>query len=197
MVDKMPFIEIVGSRVLLRDPLPEDVEARLRWSTVETDWQDWDAPWEGKSVTPPERMEAARSSIREQIAQPLPRSRTQLWVQVIGGPLLGWVNHYHHDPEARLTYAGVNICESACWGQGLGSEAFRLWIGCLFTHYDLVAVRTATWSGNARMLRVAEKCGFVLVERNVGSREVRGETYDGLSFELTRASWDEAKGGTT
>jgi hypothetical protein len=189
------IVEIIGPRLLLRDPLPEDVEARLRWSTAETDWQNWDAPWEGRMVTPPERTEAERDSLRAQIAQPLPDPRTQLWVQAIAGPLLGWVNHYHHDPEARFTYTGIAICESAYWGRGLGTEAFGLWIGYLFAHYGLTAVRTATWSGNVRMLRVAGKCGFVLTERDAGSREVGGETYDGLRLELTRAGWDRAKGG--
>lgn len=189
------FVRITGHRLLLRDPLREDVEAQLRWSTVETEWQDWDGPWEGKVVTAPERVEAARHRIRENIAQPLPEPRAQLWVQAIAGPLLGWVSHYHHDPAARLTYAGIDICESAYWGQGLGTEAFQLWIEYLFTHYDLVAVRTATWSGNVRMIRVAGKCGFLLVESNVGNREVRGETYDGLKFELTRDRWAKQMGG--
>jgi RimJ/RimL family protein N-acetyltransferase len=189
------FVQIIGSRVLLRDPLPEDVEARLRWSTVETDWQDWDAPWEGKGVTPPEQMEAARNSLREQIARSLPTPRTQLWVQVVGGPLLGWVNHYHYDPEARLAYAGINICESAYWSRGLGMEALRLWIGYLFSRLELDFIRAATWSGNTRMLRVAEKCGFELVKCDVGRREVLGETYDGLEFELTGAKWDVVEGG--
>jgi len=54
------LLTIVGRRVLLRDPRPEDVEARLRWSTVETEWQNWDAPWEGPPPTPVGELTEAR-----------------------------------------------------------------------------------------------------------------------------------------
>jgi len=186
-------IEVRGERVLLRDPLAGDVEARLRWSSVEVAWQDWDAPWNGKGLTPPEQIEEARRRLRERIAKPLPTPRTELWIERIGGPLLGWVSQYHYDPAVRTTWVGVNICESAYWGQGLGTEALGLWIAYLFAQLDLASVRTATWSGNVRMVRVAEKCGFVLVKTTAGAREVRGERYDALEFELDRRSWERGR----
>lgn len=182
-------VEVRGERVVLRDPRPEDVEARLRWTTVEVAWQDWDAPWYGKSVTSPERVHEARRAISEDIRKRVPKNR--LWVERIGGPLLGWVNSYHHDENDRSIWVGINIAESAFWCQGLGTEALRLWIGYLFESLDLRRVRLGTWSGNHRMVRCAEKCGFVLVERRRGVREVRGQRYDGLEFELTRQGRDE------
>lgn len=181
------MVEVRGRRVLLRDPRPEDVEARLRWATVETEWQNWDAPWEG----PVEELKEARVSkyaanIAASIAKALPSPRKQLWVERIGGPLLGWVNRYHHEPEARVTHVGIDICESAYWNQGLGTEALLLWIDYLVKELDLTCVRTATWSGNLRMVRCAEKCGFVVDKVNPGSREVRGKRYDGLEFILNQ-----------
>ena len=79
--------------------------------------------------------------------------------------------------------------ESPYWNQGLGTEALLLWIDYLVEDLNLTSVRTATWSGNVRMVRCAEKCGLVLVGRTVGNREVRGKRYDGLEFELVRAEW--------
>jgi RimJ/RimL family protein N-acetyltransferase len=197
MTDRDGLVQIAGERVMLRDPVPEDFEARCRWYTIETAWQDWDAPWEGKSVSPPgppEEHEAARRRFLEKLVQPPPTPRTQLWVQVIGGPLLGWVNRYHHDPVARTVFIGIDICESAYWHQGLGTEAFKLWRDYLVVRLDLTTIHTATWSGNVRMVRVAEKCGFALTDRNVGNCEVRGEKYDGLTFALTRERWMELEG---
>ncbi len=186
------MVEMRAERVLLRDPRPEDVEARLRWTTVETEWQDWDAPWEsnGHVITRPDDLDGARSRLFAQVVEPLPTPRTQLWIDRIGGPLLGWVSHYHYDPTARVTWVGINICESAYWAQGLGTEALLLWIDYLVRELDLTCVRTATWSGNHRMVRCAEKCGFVLEERRPGVREWRGRKYDALEFVLTREEWD-------
>jgi len=189
-------VKVQGRRVLLRDPRPEDVEARVRWGTVETEWQNWDAPWEGPGPTPVEELTESRvkkyaASIAASIAQPLPSPRTQLWVERIGGPLLGWVNSYHHDESDRSIWVGISIAESAFWSQGLGTEALLLWIGYLFRSLDLRRVRLGTWSGNRRMVRCAEKCGFALVGRTVGNREVRGKRYDGLEFELKGQGWDD------
>jgi RimJ/RimL family protein N-acetyltransferase len=193
-------VEIRGERVILRDPLPEDADASIRWATVETEWQNWDAPWEGFEVVPPERIEQSRASHLARIAEPLPTPRKTLWVQLIGGPLLGWVSRYHDDPDDRSTWVGINTCESAYWNQGLGTEALRLWLGYLFanlkwqeasscpTQVGLRRIRMGTWSGNGRMVRCAEKCGLRLVSRSVGLRQVRGRRYDGLEFELL---WQE------
>lgn len=183
-------VRVEGRRVILRDPRPEDVEARVRWETVEIEWQNWDAPWEGPPPTPVEALTEARvwwaASIAASIAQPLPSPRKRLWVERIGGPLLGWVNQYRYDPEARVIHVGVDICESAYWSQGLGTEALLLWIDHLVKELDLTCVRTATWSGNHRMVRCAEKCGFVVDKVHPGSREVRGKRYDGLEFILNQ-----------
>jgi RimJ/RimL family protein N-acetyltransferase len=189
-------VEIQGRRVLLRDPRPEDVEARVRWAMSETEWQNWDAPWEGpppptaEEITE-ERVRKCAANIAADIAKELPSPRKRLWVEHIGGPLLGWVNQYHHDPEARVIHVGIDICESAYWNQGLGTEALLLWIDYLVNELDLTCVWTATWSGNKRMVRCAEKCGFALAERLVGVREWQGRKYDGLEFRLTREEWDE------
>jgi RimJ/RimL family protein N-acetyltransferase len=185
-------VEIRGARVLLRDPRPEDVEARIRWVTVEIAWQEWDAPWEGLALVPPERVEEVRSGMLKAMAEPLATPRTSLYVERVGGPLLGDVSRYR-DQADGVTRVGINICESAYWGGGLGAEALRLWIGYLFENLDVDRLGSATWSGNLRMIRCAEKCGFVLVERATGVREVRGRKYDALKFVLTRGRWADGE----
>ena len=43
---------------------------------------------------------------------------------------------------------------------------------------------TQTWSGNERMIALAQKLGFAEYRRKDGIRQVRGGVYDGLTFEL-------------
>jgi RimJ/RimL family protein N-acetyltransferase len=189
-------VRVEGKRVVLRDPRPEDVEARVRWETVEIEWQNWDWPCEGPVEALTEaRVKKYAASIAASIAQPLPSPRKRLWVERIGGPLLGWVNQYHYDPEARVTWVGIDICESAYWNQGLGTEALLLWIDYLVESLDLECLRLGTWSGNQRMVCCAEKCGFVVDKVNSGSREVRGKRYDGLEFVLNQEAVSKRRGG--
>jgi RimJ/RimL family protein N-acetyltransferase len=181
---------IPGERVLLRDPRPEDVEARIRWMTVETAWEDWDAPWERKPLVSPERAEAWRRRALTGAGDEPATPRTRLYIELIGGPVLGWVSRYVDKADGTVRL-GIDICESAYWGRGLGTEALRLWIGYLFSELDVDRLGTATWSGNERMVRCAEKCGFLAEQRTPDGREVRGRKYDALKFVLTRERWAE------
>ena len=177
--------------MLLRDARPEDVEARIRWVTVELEWGDWDAPWEGMRRVAPEDVPELRRKLLSQVAGPQPTPRVQLWIERIGGPLLGWVSCYGHDEAGRSIWAGIDICEAACWGHGLGTEALGLWIAYLFQEMDLSCIRLGTWSGNVRMVRCAERCEFVVESRRAEARLVRGRAYDALEFKLDRARWEE------
>jgi RimJ/RimL family protein N-acetyltransferase len=179
-------VEVRGERIVLRDQRPSDVDARLRWLTVETEWGEWDAPWEGNDPLPPERVEEVRRGMLEAMRNPLPAPRTRLFIELVDRPPVGWVSCYDHDPDSRTVSVGIDICESQCWGRGLGTEALRLWIDYLFAELGIERVRMATWSGNERMVRVAEKLSFVLEERIPNAREVRGRRYDKVQFVLTK-----------
>ncbi|MBP3465589.1 MAG: hypothetical protein J6J90_05550 [Angelakisella sp.] len=52
-------------RVLLRDFMRQDIEKRLYWETVETEWQLWDGPWEYEGQTEEQRREAMARRIKK------------------------------------------------------------------------------------------------------------------------------------
>ena len=182
-------MEIRGPRVVLRDGRPEDAEARLRWVTVELAWADWDAPWEAWEPVTPERVAKARASYEADVAEPPEAPRGRLFVELADGPLLGWVNQYHHDRANRTTLVGIDLCESAYWGQGLGTEALGLWTEYLLREADLHRVGAETWSGNERMMRLADRLGFTLEGRLRETVEVRGRRYDSLKYGLLHHEW--------
>ena len=39
-------MKIEYKNIVLRDMTEKDIDDDIRWNTVETDWADWDAPWE-------------------------------------------------------------------------------------------------------------------------------------------------------
>ena len=87
---------------------------------------------------------------------------------------------------------GIGLPEADTWGQGYGTEAVRLLLGYLFHGMGLAEVRTATWTGNARMMRVAQKCGFSEVDRypHEARVTVRGEPLVIVEFTLYRTRWE-------
>lgn len=68
---------------------------------------------------------------------------------------------------------------------GIATAALTGLIDYLKTHGNQ-RIFTQTWSGNERMVALAQKLGFTEYRREDGIRKVRGSTYDGLTFELMR-----------
>jgi len=163
---------------------PGDVERHVRWLTEETSWSDWDAPWEVLPATDPE---AIRAKLLIQADRPRRDPRVRMELCTAEGVHVGRVNCYPlRDDQTRLA-AGIGIRESGHWGRGVGRDAFALWCGYLLVAHDLPAIHCETWSGNERMIRVAERCGFLETRRRVGIRQVRGGRYDALRFAATSA----------
>ena len=44
--------------IVLRDMIESDIEDYVRWFTTETEWSDWDAPWEPVGSNPEEERKS-------------------------------------------------------------------------------------------------------------------------------------------
>ena len=186
-------MRIKFENIILRDMIESDIEDYVRWFTTETQWSKTDAPWE--PVESDEETE--RASWREyyESVKELP-DHVRRWKFEIcwNGRHIGWVSSYPVDEnyewigeikDGQTVYhaIGIDICEPDAWGKGVGSNALHAFIQYYFNH-GIDTIYTQTWSGNVRMLRCAEKLGFVECNRNIGAREVDGQKYDGLTFRL-------------
>lgn len=188
-------MEIKFENIILRDMIESDIEDYVRWFTTETEWSDFDAPWEPVSGNAAEEQKSWSeyyASVRELPEEVL---RWKLEIEW-NGRHIGWASSYMIDEsyewisaddiqEGQKVYraVGIDICESDIWGQGIGTNALRAFIN-YYLESGVTEIYTQTWSGNTRMLRCAEKLGFVECNRNVGARQVEGKTYDGLTFRL-------------
>ena len=102
-----------------------------------------------------------------------------------------WTPVKKSKPGEKLFRAvGIEICESSFCEKGLGTNALAAFIdyylGC-----GEEDIYTQTWSGNIRMVKLAEKLGFEVCRRRENIRHVRGKDYDGLTFRLSKDKFYE------
>ena len=195
-------MQIKYRNIILRDMRESDIADDIRWNTAETEWALWDAPWEMEEALKTFDPAAYRKKELEWLAGRKPEHRMSLEIDTADGTHIGSVSTYaldgnlnwralssEEDRRAVLWSVGIDINDSACWSGGWGSQALAAYI-----QYHLDAgytnLYTQTWSGNFRMVGLAEKLGFRECLRREGVRQVRGKTYDAITFRLDREAFE-------
>ncbi len=179
-------MKIEGTHVVLRDEIQEtDFEDFYRWHNLE-EWQYFDEP--DVPFHP-----SSRDEFENRRKRPKARNSTShTWqIDTVWGEHIGWVNCYQFDERTRCTYVGIDLPEPETWGKDFGTEAVGLVLDYLFREMGLLTVKTKTWTGNARMRRVAEKVGFGKSAPipHHAAFSVRGEPLEFVEYAMQRAGW--------
>ncbi|HVE93653.1 MAG TPA: GNAT family protein [Acidimicrobiales bacterium] len=175
----------------LRETQASDFDDQVRWSGLDAEWKLWDAPWAPSTpLNQSARAKWVSRHVTDRVAGSV-SSRMEIdfddrhvgsvhwsWAE-------GWVDNQQDWPDV-----GIVIAESAHWSRGIGVAALQNWIDLLFSSLGSRRLALATWSGNTRMIRVAERLGFAEEARFREARLVRGERYDALRFGLLRDEWE-------
>ena len=173
--------------ITLRDMRESDIEDYVRWFTRDTGWMDFDAPWEEKGGTTEEEERKGWTEYYESVRN-LPEDTVRWKYEVdLDGKHIGWVSWYDdldyvENPEG-IRAVGIDLPEESVYNRGAGTEALRQFILYLKEHGS-TSVYTQTWSGNTRMLRVAEKLGFTEAYRKKDFRDVNGKLFDAVTLKL-------------
>ncbi len=196
-------IEVIFGRILLRDMQPADIEDVIRWNTVETEWQNWDAPWEFADAAPYD-WDAYRVRKREEILamrdDSTVRTRLEICLRDERKTHIGAVSCYRVGNDWRITDSGTHVAvgltvyAQSLRGRGYGGDALCAYIDYLGQH-AIKDVYTQTWSGNTPMIALAQRAGFMECNRFPGIRVVRGERYDALTFRLDRGRYKRYRDG--
>jgi len=173
--------------IVLRPMLERDLVDEERWNTVETEWGEWDAPWESDE---PFDIKKEREKLRKEMSNP-PKVYSTLELDTDEGWHIGGVNRYFIDGDRELVAVGITIPPIEARRKGYGKNALVLWISYQFCHSDVEEIYTQTWSGNYPMVKLAKSIGFEEIGRIKGIRKVRGERYDDLTFSLSRKEFYE------
>lgn len=189
---------IVTKNIILRDFIEADIEKRIYWETVETEWQFWDGPWEYEGLTEDEKETGLLKYIDtmhkwvkryQTISENEKRDTFQIVTNDAEKKYIGWVSSYRIDDDCNINAdnghctVGIDLPDISARGKGYAYQALCVFINYLLEHGEK-GIYIQTWSGNERMIHIAQKIGFKEYHRKVGIRSVRGKTYDDLTFQL-------------
>ena len=179
-------------KIRIRDIHRDDLDLFRYWQQPGHLWQELDGPYYPRAT--PEEVEKTVKAIEERIeSNKWPEIRTRLVIaDQESDTMLGLVSRYWISQETNWAALGIVIFDSASWGKGIGFEALGLWTDYLFTSFpEWVRLDLRTWSGNAGMIRLADKLGYQQEACFRKARIVDGRYFDGLGFGVLRTEWFE------
>lgn len=179
-----------GKRVMLRDLKEEDIPSLWYWhyECSNPEWMKWYTPYKPiEKSTRDEFYTEQKWEIEQAFKQPIP---TKLAIEV-DQKFIGFVRRYWIDKNTNWLNIGICIYDPTYWSGGYGTEAFRLWMAYLFERMDIVRLGIMTWSGNRRMIHLAEKLGMKHEGRIRKARLVNGVYYDAIYMGILREEWEE------
>ena len=172
--------------LVLRDMVESDIEDYVRWFTTETEWIDWDAPWERFETSEEEERRSWTEYYDSVKSLPADVARWKYELE-LDGAHIGWICSYtdleYAENTENILAIGLDIPPEQYRKSGCGTKALRMYMEYLKQHGHK-AFYTQTWSGNLAMVKVAEKLGFKEVYRKKNFREVNGKRYDAITWRL-------------
>ena len=118
----------------------------------------------------------------------------RLVVDAVTDELIGEVNWYWKSEETLWMEVGLVIFSEARWGTGLGTLVLGRWMDEIFRAFPrIVRLGLTTWSGNARMMRLAEKLGLRKEDVFRRARIVDDVYYDSVSYGVLREEWKDLR----
>jgi RimJ/RimL family protein N-acetyltransferase len=180
---KMYKFPLKYKNISLRPMRESDILDDDIWFSTETEWGEWDAPWEG-NITVGERRDWRNKRIQK-ITEDPPEFYSHLEIDTEEGRHIGWVNCYTIDVDEVIA-VGLDIPPLNARRKGYGKNALLLYMDYIFAKKGVDELYTQTWSGNYPMIKLAECIGFTEIGRIKGIRRVKGERYDALTFSMAR-----------
>lgn len=145
------------------------------------EWKKWDAPYfPHSSMTYEDFLKQKESWINQE----------NRFIVEVKGEVIGSVSYYWEHEASKWLEIGIILYEADNWGRGIGTRALAVWINHLFNTLPLVRVGLTTWSGNERMVRVAEKLGMQMEARIRKVRYYNNQYYDSIRMGILREEWE-------
>jgi RimJ/RimL family protein N-acetyltransferase len=182
------MINIVGEKIVLKEATHLDLDELYYWKYEEKEQEA--KKWNGPYIPEPKitKEEFLKSWENNEITTNTPNTL----IIFVGGKLIGTVGSYWVDKNTNWLETGIVIYDKNYWNGGYGTEAYKLWIDFLFRSTGLHRLGMSTWSGNVRMIKVAEKLGMNEEARIRQARMVDGKYFDAIKMGILRREWEQS-----
>jgi tRNA-Thr(GGU) m(6)t(6)A37 methyltransferase TsaA len=173
--------KINGEKVVLREVTKDDLFPMWQYVHGEENpaWKQWDGPY---------------FPLKHQDFETFNKMNTEnMLIIEVEGKLVGMVSFYWEHEASKWLEVGIVIYDPAYWNGGYGTEALSLWVDHVMSTKDIPRIGLTTWSGNERMMAVAEKIGMQLEGRMRHCREYNGKRYDSIRMGMLREEWEARK----
>ncbi|WP_224545310.1 GNAT family N-acetyltransferase [Mesorhizobium sp. CA16] len=175
--------ELRGARLILRRPIPEDVEARLALGRHREIVEAYGGIFDPNTTFTRADAEAAIRFIEQQ---------DYAWV-IDAGCFVGHVRLHSIDWHDKRAALAIGIDDQAYLGKGYGAEAIRLVLGYAFG-LGLHRVFLRVLSSNSRAIACYRKCGFVEEGREREAALVSGAWQDDIIMGLLDREFGPSEG---
>ena len=100
---------------------------------------------------------------------------------------VGIVTYYWENFATRLLEIGIIIYDNCIWSKGIGFTALSKWIKICFDKFpEIQHIGLTTWSGNQRMMKLAEKIGLICEARIRKVIYYNEDYYDSIKYGILR-----------
>ncbi|MFC4652232.1 GNAT family N-acetyltransferase [Lactococcus nasutitermitis] len=176
--------------IILRELELKDCEDYLYWNNPSREFHHWNGPYYASHSK--EELEKQVSQLKNSLSkgQKNVLKNKKIIADKENDAIIGEVSWYWKSQETLWLEIGIVIFNENYWGNGIGTEALKAWIDQIFQEKpELVRLGLSTWSGNKRMMKLAEKCGMQKEAEYRKARIVDGSYYDAISFGILREEW--------
>ncbi len=183
-------MKLEGKNILVRDWIMDDLKLYKFWNTGYHLWMDFDGPYYPKMEDYELQFNVDYiTKVIENKRRTKPRRRLVIALKDTN-QLIGTISWYWQSQETNWKSIGLALYDEKQWGRTYGFQALKLWIDYLFeADSDMVRLDLRTWSGNIRMIKLAEKLGFQEEARFRKARIVKGEYFDGIAMGILKEEW--------
>jgi len=175
------------AEIKIRQAQPEEVEElwEIAFSNPDAEWAKYNGPYFHKELPTKEEFINV-IAYRDWI-----NSDDHLLI-TCDGEIVGSVGAGFKDGKLEHWLdMGIIVYRQDLWDEHIGTKALKMFIDYLFNTYSLPHLGLTTWSGNPRMMHVAEKVGMTLESRVRQVRYYNDKYYDSIQYGILRDEWKE------